>query len=154
MIAVRGWLVLLLWGVSASVVEAGGAEFRPTVAGGYSHIVEGHGSLSAALRVQVVSVLFVQAEYLALVGDGHTDHGPTLLAGISGRNRDGLRPFIGVGGGPVKGYQGDDGLAFLAVGVSRPIGRSRGAFLQGEFRGGLLGESAYYQVTLGIGLSR
>ena len=45
MIPVRCRLVLLLWGVSASVVEAGGAELRPTVAGGYSHIVRGHGSL-------------------------------------------------------------------------------------------------------------
>ena len=144
------FLLLLL----VSAAEGRGAELRPTLSAGYAHIVGGHVSLSGAVRVQIVSAFFVQAEYLALRGDRHTDHGPTLLAGLSGKNKEGFRPFLGLGGGPVKGYRGDNGLLYLAVGATQPIGGSRRAFLQGEFRAGLLGESAYQQFTLGIGVSR
>ena len=145
------WLALSLL-VTPSPARA--AELRPTFSAGYADIVGGHGSLSAALRIQVASAFFVQAEYLALLGEQHTDHGPTLLAGLSSRNKDGFRPFIAIGGGPVKGYAGDDGLRYLAVGATKPVGRSRRAFLQAEFRAGLLGESAYKQFTIGIGVSR
>ena len=137
-----------------TATQAGAAELRPALSVGYADIVGSHGSLSAALRVQIATAFFVQAEYLALQGDGHTDHGPTLLAGISSRNKDGLRPFVGIGGGPVKGYGGDDGMRYLAVGATQPIGQSRRAVLQGELRIGLLGESAYRQFTIGIGVSR
>jgi len=145
------WLALSLLLTAA---QGGAAELRPALSAGYADIVGGHGSLGAALRVQIASVFFVQAEYLVLPGDQHTDHGPTLLAGLSSRNKDGLRPFIGIGGGPVKGYGGDDGMRYLAVGATRPVGRSRRAFLLAEFRAGLLGESAYRQLTIGIGVSR
>lgn len=146
------WWAILLMLVSA--LECSAAELRPTLAGGYGEIVEGHGALSGALRVQTGSSVFVQAEYLVLKGDKHTDHGPTLQLGLSGRSRVGLRPFIGVGGGPVKGYRGDDGMVYVAFGAAHPVGGNRGAFLQAEFRAGLLGESAYRQFTLGIGVSR
>lgn len=142
-------LLLLL-----SAAEGRATELRPTLSAGYARIVGGHASLSGAVRVQIVSAFFVQAEYLALRGDRHTDHGPTLLAGFSGRDKEGFRPFVGLGGGPVKGFGGDNGVLYLAVGATQPIGRRRRAFLQGEFRAGLLGESAYQQFTLGIGASR
>ena len=76
------------------------------------------------------------------------------MVGLSGRNKHGFRPFLGLGGGPVKGYQGDNGMLYLAAGATQPVGRSRRAFLQAEFRTGLLGESAYQQLTIGIGVSR
>jgi hypothetical protein len=120
---------------------------------GYSKVVEGHASLSPALRVQVAGPLFVQAEYLVLLASGHADHGPTFLVGLSGRSRVSLRLFAGLGGGPVKGFAGDDGIAFLAVGAAYPLGRS-GAFVQGEARFGVLGESQYSQIGVAVGLSR
>ena len=144
-------LLLVALGVPA---ESATVEFRPTLAGGYSNIVEAHGSFSAAVRVQLWRFLFVQPEYLVLPASGHTDHGPTLLVGLSGGNRNGLRPFFGLGGGPVDGFQDDDGLFYFAVGASYPVSRQKAVFLQGEFRYGVLGESSYSQVTLGIGFSR
>lgn len=126
-------------------------EWRPSIGGGYSKVVESHGSLSAALRLQLLGYFFVQPEYLALLTEGHTDHGPTLLVGLSGKSRTSLRPFVALGGGPVKGYQGDDGIFFFAGGVSQPLGHS-GAFVQGEVRYGLLGESAYSQFGVSFGL--
>ena len=143
------WLALFLVLLGA---EGGAAELRSTLSAGYSDVVDGHGSFGAGLRVQVAGPLFVQAEYLALRGERHTDHGPTLLAGFSSSNHNGLRPYIGVGGGPVKGYAGDDGILYFALGAAHPVGHSRRAFVQAEFRAGLLGESRYKQLTLGIGL--
>ena len=147
----RFWLALSLL---LSAAEGGAVELRPTLSAGLADIVGSHGSLSAALRVQIASAFFVQAEYLALQGDRHTDQGPTLLVGLSGRNKNGFRPFLGLGGGPVKGYRGDNGMVYLAAGATQPVGRSRRAFLQAEFRTGLLGESGYQQFAIGIGVSR
>lgn len=142
-------LSLLMLGAEARAVE-----LRPTLSAGVADIVGQHGSLSAALRVQVATVLFVQAEYLVLPGDGHRDKGLTFMAGLSTPRKDRLRPFLGLGGGPVRGYGGDDGMVYLAAGATQPVGRNRRAFLQAEFRMGLLGESGYRQVTVGIGVSR
>ena len=50
----------------------------------------------------------------------------------------------------MKGYAGDDGLFYAAVGVAHPVARH--VFLQAEGRVGALGESGYGQITLGIGL--
>ena len=146
----------LLCGVFAwgSYAEAGLLEWRPSVGGGYSKVVESHGAISAAVRVQISPYFLVQAEYLALPAGGHTDHGPTVFGGLSGGSRRSLRPFLGVGGGPVKGYQGDDGIFYVAAGLSHPVTRSGGAFIQGEFRYGLLGESTYSQLSVSVGLSR
>lgn len=135
-------------------VEGAPFEVRPTLTGGYSSIVEAHGSFSAAVRIQLWRFAFLQPEYLVLPAADHADHGLTLLVGLSGGNRDALRPFIGFGGGPVKGYQGDDGIYYVALGASYPLARQKGVFVQGEFRLGLLGESTYSQVTVGIGISR
>ena len=118
-----------------------------------SKIVESHGSVSLALRVQVFGHLFVQPEYLALFAEGHTDQGPVVAVGLSSGQRSSLRVFGGVGGGPIQGFQGDDGLFFLFGGLSQAIGRS-GLFVQGEVRCGLLGESAYSQVGVSLGWSR
>ena len=134
--------------------EAADLEWRPALAGGYSKIVDSHGSIGAALRLQVARYFFVEGEYLVLPAEGHTDHGPTFQLGFSGGNRDALRPFASLGGGPVKGFQGDDGLFYVALGVSHPVGRSHGLFVQGEVRYGLLGESSYSQFAVAIGLSR
>lgn len=120
--------------VGVAPVARAEVEWRPTVAGGYSNIVESHAAISVALRVQLARFFFVQPEYLALVADGHTDHGPTLLLGLSGGNRQSLRPYVGVGGGPVKGPPGDDGLFYLALGASYPVARRGGVFVQGEIR--------------------
>lgn len=147
----RSWLALSLLLLA---VRGGAAELRPTLSAGFADIVGEHGSLSAALRVQIASAFFVQAEYLVLQGDRHTDRGPTVLVGFSGPKKDRFRPFLGLGGGPVKGYRGDDGMLYLAVGATQPVGQSRRAFLQAEFRTGLLGESGYRQFTIGIGVSR
>ena len=147
----RLWLALSL----LLLGEKGGAsELRPTLSAGFADIVGEHGSLSAALRVQIASAFFVQGEYLVLKGDRHTDKGPTVLVGLSAPNKDRFRPFLGLGGGPVKGYRGDEGMLYLAIGATQPVGQSRRAFLQGEFRIGLLGESGYRQFTMGIGVSR
>jgi hypothetical protein len=54
----------------------------------------------------------------------------------------------------VKGYQGDDGILYVAAGVSHPVTRSGGVFIQGEFRYGALEESAYSQLSVSVGLSR
>lgn len=150
------WLspVALLLMVGPVPAEAVDLEWRPALAGGYSKIVDSHGSIAGALRLQVARYFFVQAEYLVLPGEGHSDHGPTFQLGFSGGNRNALRPFIGLGGGPVKGFQGDDGLFYVALGVSHPLGRSHGVFVQGEARYGLLGESTYSQFAVAIGLSR
>ena len=150
------WLrsVALLAVLGPVTAEAVDLEWRPALAGGYSKIVDAHGSIGAALRLQVARFFFVQPEYLVLPGEGHTDHGPTIQAGLSSGSRDALRPFVGLGGGPVNGYQGDDGLFYVALGVSHPLGRSQGVFVQGEVRFGLLGESAYSQFAVAIGLSR
>lgn len=129
-------------------------EWRPTLAGGYSDIVGAHGAASAALRIQLVRFFFVQPEYLVLPAGDHTDRGPTLLLGVSGGNRDSLRPYVGLGGGPVKGVSGDDGMLYLALGASFPLARRHRVFVQGEFRYGLLGESVYSQLSLGVGFSR
>jgi hypothetical protein len=53
----------------------------------------------------------------------------------------------------VQGFQRDDGIFFLFGGLSQAIGRS-GVFVQGEVRYGLLGESAYSQVSVSLGWSR
>lgn len=145
-----------LLAVAASLVGPASAwalEWRPAVGLGYSRVVESHLSASPALRVQVLGPLFLQAEYLVLRASGHTDHGPAFLVGLSSRSRASLRVFAGVGGGPVKGFGGDDGIGFVAAGASYPLGRS-GAFVQGEVRFGLLGESGYSQVGVAVGLSR
>ncbi len=138
----------------ATPVEGATVEWRPTLVGGYSDIVGAHVAVSAALRVQFVRYVFVQPEYLVLAAGDHTDHGPTLLLGVSGGNPNSLRPYVGLGGGPVKGVSGDDGIFYLALGASYPLGRSHRAFIQGEFRYGLLGESTYSQFGIGVGFSR
>jgi hypothetical protein len=148
------WSTCLLFVTAGTPVESASFEFRPTLTGGYSHIVEAHGSFSAAVRIQMWRVLFVQPEYLVLPAGDHTDRGPTVLLGLSGGNRDALRPFVGLGGGPVNGYQGDDGIFYFALGASYPLARQKGVFVQGEFRYGVLGESSYSQVSVGIGISR
>jgi hypothetical protein len=150
----RLWAMCVLLVALGAPVEGATLEFRPTLSGGYSNIVDAHGSFSAAVRVQLWRFLFVQPEYLVLPAGDHADHGPTLLLGLSGGNRDALRPFVGLGGGPVDGYQGDDGIFYFALGVSYPVARQKGIFVQGEFRYGLLGESAYSQVSVGIGISK
>ncbi len=148
------WSACFLFAALGAPAEGATLEFRPTLSAGYSHIVESHGSFSAAVRIQAWRFLFLQPEYLVLPAGDHTDHGPTFLLGLSGGNREGLRPFAGLGGGPVDGYQGDDGIFFFALGASYPVVRQKGVFLQGEFRYGLLGESSYSQFTVGIGISR
>jgi hypothetical protein len=142
---------ILVWGSSA---DAEWLEWRPSVGGGYSKVVESHGAINAALRVQISPYFLLQAEYLALAAEGHTDHGPTVFVGLSGGSRRSLRPFVGVGGGPVSGYQGDDGVLYVGAGVSRPVTRSGDVFIQGEVRYGVLGESTYSQFGLSVGLSR
>jgi hypothetical protein len=146
--------MLVLVVARVSDAEGTSVEWRPMIGGGYSQVVDPHGSLSAAGRIQLGRFFFVQPEYLVLIAEGHTDHGPTLMLGLSGGKRDGLRPFVGLGGGPVKGYQGDDGILFLAFGGSYRISREHSAFIQGEIRLGLLGESAYSQLGVAIGISR
>jgi len=147
-----GWAVMLVVGM-AQPVQAADLEWRPAVVGGYSKIFDAHGSVGAALRVQV-SAFVAQAEYLVLPASDHTDHGPSVLLGLSGRSADSIRPFIGLGWGPVKGVSGDDGLAYVALGASYPVVRRQRVFVQGEFRYGQLGETTYSQITLGLGLSR
>jgi hypothetical protein len=154
---VARWLAgTLLFGAFAlgSYADAELLEWRPSVGGGYSNVLEAHGAINAALRVQISPYLLVQGEYLALPAEGHTDHGPTLFVGLSGGSRTSLRPFVGVGGGPVNGYQDDDGIFYVATGLSHPITPSGGAFIQGEVRYGLLGESTYWQFSVSVGLSR
>jgi hypothetical protein len=148
------WSACLLFATTGAPGESATFEFRPTLTGGYSHIVEAHGAFSAALRIQLWRFLFVQPEYLVLPAGDHTDHGPAFLVGLSGGNPNALRPFVGLGGGPVNGYQGDDGILYFALGASYPLARQKGVFVQGELRFGLLGESSYSQVTVGIGISR
>lgn len=145
------WLAFSLLLLAA---RGGAGELRPTLSAGFADIVGDHGSLSAALRVQIARAFFVQGEFLVLPGDRHTDKGPTVLVGLSAPNKERFRPFMGLGGGPVQGYGGDDGMLYLAVGATQPVGRSRRTFLQGEFRVGLLGESGFRQFTIGIGVSR
>ena len=128
-------------------------ELRAAVGAGYAKVVEGHGSVSAQLRLQLTRFLFVQPEYLALRAGDHTDQGPVLVVGLSGTSRKSLRPYLGLGGGPVRGYQGDDGLVFAAAGVSYPVSRT-GLFVQAEARFGLLGESGYSQYGVALGISR
>lgn len=142
-----------LFGV-ATTVEGSSLEWRPTLSGGYSSIVEAHGSFSAAVRLQVWPFFFVQPEYLVLPAAEHTDHGPTFLLGVSGTNPSALRAFAGLGGGPVRGHQGDRGIFYLALGASYPVARRHGFFVQGELRYGLLGESTYTQVAVAVGVSR
>ena len=147
--------VCLLWlGLGGAVgAEAAPFELRPSIAVGYSKVVEAHGSLSVGLRVQVIEHLFVQAEYLALVAEGHTDQGPVVAVGLSGGRQSSFRLSAGVGGGPVRGFQGDDDIFFVFGGLSRAVGRS-GLFAQGEVRYGLLGESVYSQASVSFGWSR
>jgi hypothetical protein len=95
----------------------------------------------------------VQGEYLALVADGHTDHGPTFQAGVSGSKATGIRPYLAVGAGPIKGFAGDDGIAYAALGSACPIG-SKGFYVQPEVRVGILGETAYTQLAVGFGFAR
>jgi len=54
----------------------------------------------------------------------------------------------------LKGFAGDDGIFYFAVGASYPVARKQGVFVQGDIRFGLLGETAYSQFTLGVGISR
>ncbi len=150
--ALRGAAFLAL--VNAGSAAGADVEWRPTIQGGYANVFDGHGAFSAGLRLQLARVLFVQAEYLVLPAADHTDSGPTFLVGISGRSRDSIRPFVGIGGGPVKGFAGDDGLYYLALGASYPVDRRRGVFVHGELRFGLLGETRYSQFSIGVGLSR
>src|SRR5512145_1637098 len=144
-------LVALL---SAVPGEAADLEWCPTFGGGYSKIFDAHGAISAAVRLHVGRTLFVQSEYLWLPAEGHTDHGPTVLVGLAAGNRETLRPFVGLGAGPVKGYQGDDGIYFIALGASHPLVRQHGVFVQAEARYGLLGETTYSQFAVAIGVSR
>lgn len=150
--ALRGAAFLAL--VDAASAAGAEVEWRPAILGGYANVFDGHGAFSAGLRLQLARVLFVQAEYLVLPAADHTDYGPTFLVGISGRSRDSIRPFVGIGGGPVKGFAGDDGLYYLALGASYPVDRRRGVFVHGELRFGLLGETRYSQLAIGVGLSR
>lgn len=147
------WVVSFALAIAPSLVAAE-VEWRPALSGGYSKVVDGHAAFGAALRVQLTSFFFVQPEYLVLAADDHSDYGPAVLVGLSGRRRESLRPFIGLGGGPVKGYAGDDNIFYGAIGASYPVARKQGAFVQAEIRYGLLGESAYSQFTLGVGISR
>jgi len=147
------WAAMLVIAM-AQPLDGADLEWRPTVTGGYSKIYDPHGSFGAALRVHLAGFFFAQAEYLVLFTDDHTDYGPTVLVGLAGRNDESIRPYIGLGGGPVKGVSGDDGLAYVALGASYPVARRQRVFVQGEFRYGSLGETTYYQVTLGLGLSR
>lgn len=133
-------------------VPAGAAEFRPVVSGGYADVVDAHGAIGAHARLQFWRYAYVQPEYVWLVAPEHTDSGPALQVGISGASRSGLRLFAGIGAGPVKGLAGDDGLVYLAVGTTYPI--SRHVFIEGEGRYGLLGESGYGQIALGVGITR
>jgi hypothetical protein len=129
-----------------------GATVRPAIFGGYAHIVDPHAAFVGALRVQLLSRFFVQAEYVALRGGDHWDYGPAFQIGLSSARTTGLRPYLAVGGGPVKGLAGDDGLGYLATGASYPLGN--GWFVQPEFRTGILGESAYWQIALGVGFGK
>jgi hypothetical protein len=147
------WAASFVLAIVPSVAVAE-VEWRPAVSGGYSKIFDGHAAFGAALRVQLTRFFFVQPEYLLLSAPDHTDYGPAVLLGFSGRSRDSLRPFVGLGGGPVKGYAGDDGLVYLALGASHPVARRQRVFVQAEIRYGLLGETAYSQFTLGVGISR
>jgi hypothetical protein len=148
----RGAALLAL--VHAGSAAGAEVEWRPAILGGYARVFDGHGAFSAGLRLHLARVLFVQAEYLVLPAADHTDHGPTFQVGFSGRSRDSIRPFVGIGGGPVKGFAGDDGLYYLALGASYPVDRMRGVFVQGELRFGMLGETRYSQFSIGVGLSR
>jgi hypothetical protein len=150
-LALRAATLALLAVASAANAEV---EWRPTLSGGYSKVFDPHLALGVALRVQLASFFFIQPGYLALVAGDHTDHGPAVLVGVSGRSRESLRPFIGFGAGPVKGFAGDDGLVFGALGASYPVSRRRGIYVQGEFRYGLLGETSYSQIAIGVGISR
>lgn len=147
------WVAVLALAGAPSALGAE-VEWRPAILGGYAKIFDGHGAFSASLRLQPTSLLFVQAEYLILAAADHTDHGPTFMVGLSGRSRDALRPFIGIGGGPVKGFAGDDGLYYLALGASYLVARRQGVFVHGELRYGLLGETTYSQLAIGVGFSR
>ncbi len=149
------------WSLSLSVVlaaatsaYAGPVEWRPTLSGGWARVVDAHGSFGGSLRIQLARYCFVQPEILVLPTGGHTDQGVTLMVGLSGPSRDGLRPYIGLGGGPFEGYAGDDGMGYAAAGVSWVVLRRHRVFLQVEGRMGFLGESSYSQMTLGVGLSR
>jgi hypothetical protein len=150
--SLRRTAALALLGI-ASVASAE-VEWRPTLLGGYSKVFDPHAAFSGALRVQLTPLFYVQPEYLSLVAGDHTDYGPTFQIGISGRSRESLRPFLGFGGGPVKGFAGDDGLFYGALGASYPVSRRHRIFAQGEIRLGLLGETSYSQLAIGIGLSR
>jgi hypothetical protein len=147
------WAAILAVGM-VQPMQGADLEWRPAVAGGYSKVVDSHGSIGVALRLQVVRFFFAQAEYLVLPADDHTDHGPTALLGLSGTRAESIRPYIGVGGGPVRGVSDDDGLVYVAVGASYPLARRHRVFAQGEFRYGALGETTYSQLTIGLGLSR
>jgi hypothetical protein len=149
-LGLAAWFVLAI-APSFAVAEV---EWRPAVSGGYSKVVDGHAAFGAALRVQLTRFFFVQPEYLLLAADDHNDYGPAVLLGLSGRSRESLRPFIGLGGGPVNGYAGDNNLFYGALGASYPVARKQGVFVQAELRYGLLGESTYSQFTLGVGISR
>ena len=113
----------------------------------------GGGAIVGAVRLHVSPRFFLQAEYVALPGEGHTDHGPAVQVGISSRN-GGLRPYAAIGGGPVRGLSGDDGLIYGALGISHSIGGRRRLFLQPEVRIGMLGESGYTQIALGVGFAK
>jgi hypothetical protein len=148
-----GWAAVLFVGV-AQPIHGADLEWRPSVAGGYARIFDGHGSFSAALRIQLLRFVLAQAEYLVLAAGDHTDDGPTVLLGLSGGSAEAFRPFAGVGWGPVSGVSGDNGLLYLALGASYPVPRRQRVFVQGEFRYGVLGETTYSQFTIGLGISR
>lgn len=139
--------------LAAATAPSHAAELRPSVSLGYAHVGESHASFSGALRLHLTPWLFVHAEYLALAADGHTDHGPTFQAGVSGRKATGLRPYLAVGAGPIDGFAGDDGIAYAALGAAWPFG-AKGLFVQPEVRVGLLGETAFTQVAFALGFSR
>ncbi len=147
------WAASFVLAIVPSVAVAE-VEWCPVVSGGYSKIFDSHAAFGAALRVRLTDFFFLQPEYLLLPADDHTDYGPAVLLGLSGRSRESLRPFIGLGGGPVKGYAGDDGIFYVALGASYPVARRHGLFVQVEIRYGVLGETAYSQLTLGGGISR
>lgn len=77
-----------------------------------------------------------------LPGTDHGDYGPTLQVGLSSGRRNSLRPFVGLGGGPVQDDQGDDGMFhlaadgvfYLAVGASCPVSQQHGIFVREEVR--------------------
>jgi hypothetical protein len=137
-------LLLLLWLASPALAT----DVMPRVQVGAASVVYGHTALSGSVRVQW-GRFYLEPEYLALFANDHTDQGPLLGLGFSGKGR--IRPHLGLAMGPVEGL--DSGLFYLSAGVSFPAG-SRGLVITPELRTGLLGESGYGQAGISLGWRR